>query len=69
MTAAFYLLLCLLLLLSIGARGLLPKALCFVTCSIAILLSIKPYEALLPWSTGMAIAMIALYERFRCRYI
>jgi len=69
MTAAFYLLLCLPLLLSIGARGLLPKALCFVTCAMAILLSIKPHEALLPWATGMAIAIVALYERFRRRYI
>jgi hypothetical protein len=35
----------------------------------AILLSIKPSEALLPWATGMAIATVALYERFRRRYI
>jgi hypothetical protein len=68
MTAAFYLLLCLPLLLSMGARELLPKALCFVICAIGILSSVKPYGSVLPFATGMTIATAALYARFRRRY-
>ena len=64
MTAAFYLLLCLPLLLSLGVRGAMPKALCFVTCALAILLSVTPYGSVMPWAIGMTIASVALYERF-----
>ena len=65
MTAAFYLLLCLPLLLSLAARGALPKVLGFVSSLFAILLSVEPGGAVLPWATGMIIVSVALYERFR----
>lgn len=42
MTAAFYLLLCLPLLLSPGVRGGTPKVLGLVTSGFAILLSVEP---------------------------
>jgi hypothetical protein len=31
----------------------------------ALLLSVEPYRAVLPWALGMAIAVIAVRERFR----
>lgn len=67
MTGAFYLLLCLPLLLSLGARGAMPKVLCFVASGFAILLSVRPYGAVLPWAAGMTISTVALYERFSAR--
>ena len=65
MTAAFYLLLCLPMLLSLGIRGAQPKLLCLVSSGFAILLSVEPGGAVLPWALGMTIAMVGLYERFR----
>jgi hypothetical protein len=65
MTAAFYLLLCLPLFLSFAARGAVPKVLGFVSSLFAILLSVEPGGAVLPWATGMTIVSVALYERFR----
>jgi hypothetical protein len=65
MTAAFYLLLCLPLFLSLAAHGVLPKVLGFVSSLFAILLSVEPGGAVLPWATGMTIVSVALYERFR----
>jgi hypothetical protein len=66
MIAAAYLFLCLPLLLSLAARGAMPKVLCFLTSLFAILLSVEPGGAVLPWATGMTIATVALIERFRC---
>ena len=65
MTAAFYLLPCLPVLLSLGVRGAQPKVLCTVTSGFAILLSVDPGGAVLPWALGMTIATVGLYERFR----
>ena len=65
MTAAFYLLLCLPLFLSLAARGVMPKLLCLLTSLFAILLSVEPGGAVLPWATGMTIATVALIKRFR----
>ena len=65
MTAAFYLLICLPMLLSLGVRGGTPKVLGFVTSGFAILLSVKPYGAVMPWAIGMTIASVGLFERFR----
>jgi hypothetical protein len=65
MTAAIYLFLSLPLLLSLAARGALPKVLGLVTSMFAILLSVEPGGAVLPWATGMTIATVALYKRFR----
>jgi hypothetical protein len=44
----------------------MPKVLCFMTSLFAILLSVEPGGAVLPWATGMTIATVALHERFRC---
>jgi hypothetical protein len=49
MTAAIYLFLSLPLLLSLAARGALPKVLGLVTGMFAILLSVEPGGAVLPW--------------------
>jgi hypothetical protein len=65
MTAAFYLLLCLPLLLSLGVRGATPKVICFLASAFAILLSVEPNGAVLPWALGMTLATVGLYERFR----
>lgn len=65
MAAAFYLLLCLPVLLSLGIRGAPAKVLCLVSSGFAILLSVEPGGAVLPWALGMTIATIGLYERFR----
>ena len=65
MTAAACLFLCLPLLLSLAARGAMPKVFGFVTSLFAILLSVEPGGPALPWATGMTIVSVALYERFR----
>ena len=48
MTAAFYLLLCLPLFLSLAARGAMPKLVGLVSSLFAILLSVEPGGAVLP---------------------
>lgn len=65
MMTAFYLLLCLPLLLSFAVRGNEPKAICFVSSALAILLSVEPARSVLPWALGMTIATVGLCERFR----
>jgi hypothetical protein len=55
------------LLLSLAARGAMPKLLCAVSSMMALLLSVEPYRAILPWTLGMAIAVIAVRERIRQR--
>jgi hypothetical protein len=54
-------------LLSLLGQAGLPKVLCLVTSLLALLLSVEPYRALLPWGVGMAIAVISVRERFRRR--
>jgi hypothetical protein len=66
MTAAACLFLCMPLSLSLAARGAMPKVLCLLSSLFAILLSVEPGGAVLPWATGMTIATVALYERSRC---
>ena len=51
-------------LVSLAGRVTLPKVLCFVCSLMALLLSIEPCRAVLPWGLGMAIAVIAARERF-----
>jgi hypothetical protein len=65
MTTAAYLFLCLPLLLSLAARGVMPKLLCALSSLFAILLSVEPGGAVLPWALGMIIATVTLFERFR----
>lgn len=65
MTAATCLFLSLPFLFSLAARGGNVKVLGFVTSGFAILLSVEPGGAVLPWATGMMVVSVALYERFR----
>ena len=52
-------------LLSLAGQGGMPKMLCLVASLLALLLSVKPYGAVLPWGIGMAIAVISVRERIR----
>jgi hypothetical protein len=52
-------------LVSLAGRVTQPKLLCFVASLLALLLSVEPCRAVLPWMLGMAIAVIAVRERFR----
>jgi hypothetical protein len=64
-TAAVLLLAFMPFLVSLAGRATQPKVLCFVCGLMALLLSIEPCRAVLPWGLGMAIAVIAVRERFR----
>jgi hypothetical protein len=55
-------------LLSLAGRAGMPKMLCLVASVLALLLSVKPYGAVLPWTVGMAIAVISVRERFCQRW-
>jgi len=50
-------------LLSLAGQGAMPKLLCLVTSVLALLLSVEPFGAVLPWAIGMAIAAISVRER------
>jgi hypothetical protein len=52
-------------LISLVGKANQPKALCFVCSLMALLFSVEPHRALLPWTLGMAIAVISVRERFR----
>jgi len=55
-------------LLSLTGRATMPKMLCLVSSLLALLLSVKPYGAVIPWLMGMIIAVVAVFERWRgCR--
>jgi hypothetical protein len=70
MTAISLLIFCLPFLLALAGQGSMPKMLCFVTSLLAMLLSVKPFGAVLPWSFGMIIAVISVWERLdRCRQL
>ena len=51
-------------LLSLAGQPGTPKLLCLVASMLALLLSLDVYPAILPWTVGMAIAVISLRERF-----
>ena len=51
-------------LISLVGRATQPKVLCFVASLMALLLSLEPCRAMLPWGLGMAIAVIAVRARF-----
>jgi hypothetical protein len=55
-------------LLSLAGQAGMPKMLCLVASVLALLLSVKPYGAVLPWTVGMAIAVISVRERFCQRW-
>ena len=67
LTAGMLLLLFLPFLLSLAGQAGMPKMLCLVTSVLAMLLSVEPYGAVLPWCLGMAIAAISVRERFCLR--
>ena len=52
-------------LVSLAGKVNQPKALCFVCSLMALLLSVEPHRALVPWTMGMLIAVVAVRERFR----
>ncbi|QWG16665.1 hypothetical protein KMZ68_16865 [Bradyrhizobium sediminis] len=63
LTTAKLLVLLLPSLLSLAGQGGMPKLLCLVTSILALLLSVEPFGALLPWVVGMAIAVLSVRER------
>jgi hypothetical protein len=67
MTAATLLVLFLPFLVSLAGQPGTPMALSFVSSLMAMLLSVEPYRAELPWCVGMAIAVISVRERLRRR--
>jgi hypothetical protein len=52
-------------LVSLVGKAPMPWLLCFVTSLLAMLLSVQPGAAVLPWGLGMIIAMISVRERIR----
>jgi hypothetical protein len=55
-------------LLSLLGRAPVPWLLCFVTSLLAMLMSVQPGGAALPWGLGMVIAVVAVRERIRAIY-
>ncbi len=54
-------------LLSLFGRGSMAKMLCLVASLLAMLLSVEPGAAYAPWSIGMLIAAMSVWERIRLR--
>jgi hypothetical protein len=52
-------------LLSLFGQSAVAKMLCLVTSILALLLSVEPYGAVLPWVVGALIAGISVWERIR----
>jgi hypothetical protein len=55
-------------LLSLIGRARMPWLLCFVTSLLAMLMSVQPGGAALPWGLGMVIAAVSVRERIRAIY-
>ena len=55
------------LLMSLAGQGGMAKMLTLITSILGLLLSVKEYGAVLPWVTGMAIALASVWERIRQR--
>ena len=53
--------------LSLVGRGGMARMLTLVTSILSLLLSVRAYGAVLPWLTGMAIALTSVWERIRQR--
>jgi hypothetical protein len=53
--------------LSLFGRSAMAKMLCLVTSILALLLSVEPYGAVLPWFLGALIAWVSVRERIRPR--
>ena len=54
-------------LLSLAGQGGIAKLLTLVTSILGLLLSVQEYGAVLPWITGMIIAVASVWERIRQR--
>jgi len=68
MSAGMLLLLLLPFLLSLaGQRRSTPIGVCLVSSIMAMLLSVEPDRALLPWGLGMVVAVVSIRERMRAR--
>ena len=67
MTAGSLLILLLPFVLSLAGQSGIARMLCLVTSVLALLLSVKDYAAVLPWTMGMIIALVAVWERIRRR--
>jgi hypothetical protein len=52
-------------LLSLAGQGGMPKMLCLVASLLALLLSVREYAAVLPWTIGMVIAVISVREKIQ----
>ena len=65
MTASFLLILFLPFLLSLASKAPVAKQMCFMSSLLALLMSVEPYGAVMPWLLGMIIAIIAVVERLR----
>ena len=68
-TAVTLLILFLPFLISLVGQGGMAKMLCLVTSALALLLSVKDYAAVLPWTIGMLISGASVWERIRQRRI
>ncbi len=67
MTAVELLILLVPFLLSLFGQSSQAKLLCLVTSILALLLSVEPYGAVLPWLLGALIAGVSVWERVRLR--
>jgi hypothetical protein len=68
MSAGMILLLFLPFLLSLaGLHRSTPIGVCLVSSIMAMLLSVEPGRALLPWGLGMLVAAVSIRERIRQR--
>ena len=65
MSAGSLLLFFLPFLLSLLGKARMPWLLCFVTSLLAMLSSVQPGAAALPWGLGMIIAVVSVRERIR----
>lgn len=54
-------------LLSLFGQSAVAKMLCLVTSILAMLLSVEPGGAVLPWFLGALIAAVSVWERIRQR--
>ena len=52
-------------LLALAGHGGMAKLLTLVTSTLGLLLSVREYGAILPWITGMIIALASVWERIR----
>jgi hypothetical protein len=66
-TAGTLLVLFLPFLVSLAGQSGTAKMLCLITSVLALLVSVKDYAALLPWTSGMLIAGVSIWERIRQR--